>query len=289
MSSPLVVDAKPRSVGNLTVARAIPTITRRHVGPFVFLDHMGPAELPPGVGFDVAPHPHIGLSTVTYLFEGRELHRDSLGSVQLIEPGAINLMTAGAGIVHSERSIDADRAAGARLHGAQLWLALPLADEDGPASFAHFPAEQLPTIAGDAVTARVLMGRAFGVESPVRHPSSPWLVDVAITREGEVAVLDDAPERAIFVVGGAIEVDREAHGENQLLVLEPGLTIVRASGPARLLLLGGPPLDAPRFIDWNFVSSSRERIEAAKARWRRREFPPVPGDDGYVPLPEAHR
>ncbi len=289
MSVDVVVTAKPRPLGNLTVARALPTLARRHVGPFVFLDHMGPAEFPPGVGFDVAPHPHIGLSTVTYLFEGRSLHRDSLGSVQTIDAGAINLMTAGAGIVHSERSLDADRANGSRMHGAQLWLGLPLADEDGPASFAHFPAEKLPTIAGDHVTVRVLMGRAFGVESPVVHPSNPWLVDVAVTSEAELAIPDDAPERAVFVIGGSIELDGETHGENELLVLTPGSTVLRASGPARLLLLGGAPLDGPRFLDWNFVASSRERIEAAKERWRAHEFPAVPGDDGYVPLPETPR
>jgi hypothetical protein len=289
MSVEVVVHARPMPVGNVTVARAMPTLARRVVGPFVFLDHMMPAVFAPGDGMEIAPHPHIGLSTVTYLFEGEVVHRDSLGTVQPIRPGELNVMTAGRGIAHSERLAPERRAQAQAFSGVQLWIGLPAADEELPPTFEHRAADELPGREGDGVRLRVLLGEAFGLASPVVHASRPWLVDVAL--DGAALTLPPGPEqRALFICSGALELDGQTYQAEHLLVLTPGTTVeVRSPGQTRLILLGGPPLDGPRFMDWNFVSSSKERIEAAKAAWRAHAFPPVPGDDGYIPLPEPRR
>ncbi len=296
-----IIEARARPVGNFQVARMLPVMQRRHLGPWVFVDHMGPVSFPPGDGLDVPPHPHIGLSTVTYLFEGEALHRDSLGSVQLITPGAINLMTAGKGIVHSERTRPERRAAGGTMHGAQLWLGLPLAHEEGEPRFEHFSAGSLPEIAREGLRARVLLGELLGARSPIAHPANPLFVDLQL-EPGATLALDAAPEgheRALVVIEGAVAVlggagplasggepAREPAGgdsshENQMLVLKSSVPVeLRAEKHSRLLLLGGPPLvGAERFIDWNFVSSSKARIAQAKQDWIERRFPLVPGDE----------
>jgi len=295
----LVIEARARPVGNVSVARLIPVAQRRHLGPFVFLDHLGPVSFAPGGGFDVAPHPHIGLSTVTYLFKGEALHRDSLGSVQLIRPGELNLMTAGRGVVHSERSEPAWRARGGTLHAAQLWLGLPREHEEDQPSFEHHAAEALPSVQLRGATVRVLMGQAYGERSPVRHPARPLLLELEVEAGASLALPLDRPagqeeargalpgEHALFIVEGAISIGAARFERNRLLVFNASVpVVVSADQHSRCLLLGGPRLDGERFIDWNFVSSSKERSARAKAEWRAQSFPRVPGDeDEFIPLP----
>jgi redox-sensitive bicupin YhaK (pirin superfamily) len=284
----LVIAGRPRGVGTLTVARLLPAPRRRMVGPFVFLDHMGPVVLDPGVGFDVRPHPHIGLSTVTYLFAGENVHRDSLGNTQVNRPGDINLMTAGRGIVHSERADPAFRAAGGAMHGVQIWLALPDAHEDDAPSFEHHPQSTLPAIAPAVdVRGRVLFGEAYGARSPIRHPSAPLLVDLELSAGATVELSDNAAERAIFVIEGELGLGAERLEPNQLAVLCAGRpAALSATTASRVLLLGGAPL-GPRLIEWNFVASSRERIDRARDAWKARKFPTIPGDDQeFIPWPD---
>lgn len=284
----LVMKTKPRDIGGFTVGRLLPTVQRRSVGPFLFLDLMGPVVNAPGVGMDVKPHPHIGLSTVTYLFAGENIHRDSLGSVQRIVPGDLNLMTAGCGVVHSERIDPEHRAAGGPFHGVQIWLGLPEQDEEGEPWFHHHPADTLPAIApADGVRGRVLLGEAFSARSPALHPSQPLLLDVQLESGACFDLPHEGIEAAVFVIEGSIRFGDLEVAREQLAVLRPERTArVTASSPARLLLLGGPPL-GPRYMDWNFVSSSRARIEQAKQGWRDQTFPKIPGDDQeFVPLPE---
>lgn len=285
----LVIEARARPVGNVQVARVLPVAQRRQVGPFVFLDHMGPVSFAPGNGIDVAPHPHIGLSTVTYLFEGEILHRDSLGSVQLIRPGEVNLMTAGRGVVHSERSEQAWRASGGTLHAAQLWLGLPLAHEEEAPSFEHRSSQALPLVSLPGAQVRVLLGAVFGARSPTIHPADPLLLDVQL-EAGASLELPPGEQRALCAIEGELAVGAQTCARDQMLVFKPSVpAIVKANQHSRFLLLGGPPLDGPRLIDWNFVSSSKERIEEAKANWRARAFPLVPGDEiEFVPLHENH-
>lgn len=287
----LVIEGRPRDLGNnMVVARILPAAKRRMVGPFIFLDHMGPVTLPPGAGFDVRPHPHIGLSTVTYFLSGENVHRDSLGTVQTNRPLDVNLMTAGRGVVHSERADPAFREAGGMMHGVQIWLALPDAHEDDEPSFEHHPAGTLPAIAPvDGVRGRVLIGTAFGATSPIRHPSAPLLVDLELAAGGRVAIPDGEPERGVFVIDGAIEVAGHACVVNQLAVLAPGPLELCAVAASRVMLIGGPPVGS-RVIDWNFVASSRERLEQARELWNRQAFPKIPTDhDDYVPYPELRR
>jgi len=216
----LRVEGRPRDVGTITVARLLPSPKRRMVGPFIFFDHMGPVVLPPGVGFDIRPHPHIGLSTVTYFFAGENTHRDSLGTVQVNRPGDVNLMTAGRGIVHSERADPAFRATGGTMHGVQIWLALPDAHEDDDPSFEHHPETALPAIApAPGARGRVLIGSAFGARSPILHPSDPLLVDLALAPGTSIEIAADVTERALFVVDGELEIGNERLGTNQLAVL----------------------------------------------------------------------
>jgi redox-sensitive bicupin YhaK (pirin superfamily) len=287
----LVIQGRPRDVGTITVARVLPAPKRRMVGPFVFLDHMGPVLLAPGVGFDVRPHPHIGLSTVTYFLQGENVHRDSLGTVQVNRPGDINLMTAGRGVVHSERADPEFRAAGGRMHGIQMWLALPTEHEDDAPSFEHHPEATLPAIVpADGVCGRVLIGTAFGATSPIQHPSEPWLVDLALDAGASVEIPAEVADRGVFVIEGEVELGEELLGIDQLAVLCSGAPVrIATSVPTRLLLVGGPPL-GPRLIEWNFVASSRDRIDRAREAWRAQTFPKIPSDDQeYIPLPEDHR
>jgi redox-sensitive bicupin YhaK (pirin superfamily) len=284
----LRIEGRPRDVGTITVARLLPSPKRRMVGPFIFLDHMGPVVLPPGVGFDIRPHPHIGLSTVTYFFAGENTHRDSLGTVQVNRPGDVNLMTAGRGIVHSERADPAFRATGGTMHGVQIWLALPDAHEDDDPSFAHHPEASLPGIAPvPGARGRVLIGAAFGARSPITHPSDPLLVDLALAPGTAIEIAADVPERALFVVEGELEIGDERLGTNQLGVLcADGTVRVRATAASRVVWIGGSPL-GPRFIEWNFVSSTREKIERARDAWKAREFPVIPTDaEEFIPFPD---
>jgi redox-sensitive bicupin YhaK (pirin superfamily) len=282
----LLIEARARSLGEFDVRRVLPVAKRRMVGPFIFFDHMGPASFAPGQGIAVRPHPHIGIATITYLFEGRIMHRDSLGFVQPIDPGAVNLMTAGRGIVHSERA--PDPTAPSRLHGIQSWTALPLDLEETAPAFVHYPAAALPQIAGDGFTARVIMGRALGAESPVQT-ASPTLYLEAVVRRGARFALpgEPQPEQALYVVEGAVDVDGTHIGEGTMAVLRAGVPLAAtATADSRVMILGGAPV-GERHIWWNFVSSSKARIEQAKGDWRDGRFGKVPGDDEFIPLPET--
>jgi redox-sensitive bicupin YhaK (pirin superfamily) len=288
----LVIAPRLRDLGGFTVRRILPYAKRRMVGPFIFLDEMGPVELPAGGGLDVPPHPHIGLATVTYLFGGEILHRDSLGSVQPIRPGAVNWMTAGRGIVHSERSDAAQRDRARPLHGLQSWVALPLAQEEAEPAFSHHAAGDLPVIEREGVRLKLIAGRAYGERAPVPVFSDLFYVDAALESGAVLALPADHDERAFYVVSGAVAFDGGRYEAGSLVVVRPGAVArLEAGGPARVMLLGGAPLEGPgerrRHIWWNFVASDPARIERAKADWREGRFPKVPGDDDFVPLPEV--
>ncbi|WP_027868115.1 pirin family protein [Massilia alkalitolerans] len=272
--------------GGFTVRRILPAAARQSIGPFLFFDHMGPVEAQPGARHDVRPHPHIGLATVTYLFEGAIMHRDSLGTEQRIEPGAINWMTAGSGIVHSERTPEdlLDRVR--RTHGLQLWAALPREHEEAPAAFSHTPANQIPEVEFEGATVRVLVGTAFGRTSPVPTFSTTLYLDVQLAPGASIDLGGLPEESAVYAPMGAIEVDGEAIPANTMAMVEPGMPVrVSSSAGARFVLIGGEPLDGRRYIFWNFVSSSRERIEQAARDWEANAFVPVPGDEERIPLP----
>jgi redox-sensitive bicupin YhaK (pirin superfamily) len=272
--------------GGFVVRRFLPSLNRRSVGPFIFFDHFGPVMAPPGVDHDVRPHPHIGLATVTYLFEGAMMHRDSLGNEQLIEPGAINWMTAGRGIVHSERRPETWRDKTYAIHGLQLWTALPLAHEEDDPAFVHTPAEAIPQLALDGAQVRVLAGAAFGASSPVAAFSQTLYLDVMLEAGAKFELPPLAEERAIFSVLGDIDVQQERLPVRTMVVLEPGTTMtVSSPEPARLVVIGGEPLDAPRHMWWNFVSSRKDRIIQASADWEAQRMGRVPGDDEFIPLP----
>ncbi|KVT72903.1 pirin [Burkholderia ubonensis] len=276
-----------RDIGNLQVRRTLPALAARLVGPFIFFDHMGPATLPPGTGLDVRPHPHIGLATVTYLFEGAILHRDSLGSLQEIVPGDVNWMTAGRGIVHSERTPDALRERGHTVHGIQTWVALPLAHETDAPSFEHHEAAALPKLNDDGVSLTVIAGDAFGLRSPVTTFSRTLYVAAEFADGGRLVLDASHEERAIYLVDGDLAIDGTPLDPAQMAVLAPGATVTLTSGAgARAMLLGGDRLDGERFIDWNFVASSRDAIERAKQAWTRQEMGKVPGETEWIPLPE---
>jgi redox-sensitive bicupin YhaK (pirin superfamily) len=280
-----LLHAKVSDLGDFEVLRALPAAARRSVGPFVFVDHFGPVQLPAGRGMDVRPHPHIGLATVTYLFEGEIVHRDSLGFVQPIRPGDINWMTAGRGIVHSERSPVDERARGARLFGMQIWVALPEAQEEAEPSFVHYAAATLPRLALPGVGAHVLIGQAFDARSPVVTASPTLYCALQFDDGARLAVPADDEERALYVVAGAIDVDGERVERGMLAVLTPGaVPNAVADGKATVMLLGGAPL-GPRFVWWNFVSSRRERIEQAKADWSAQRMGSIEGETEFIPLP----
>jgi hypothetical protein len=284
-----IIQGNPRDLGDgFHVSRMLPQAERRAVGPFVFFDYFGPVDFPPGKGVDVRPHPHIGLATVTYLFEGSQMHRDTLGSVQEIRPGAVNWMTAGRGIAHSERTGPEVRAAGHRLHGIQSWIGLPQADEEAEPGFQHVAAGELPTLARDGVTLHLITGRAYGLASPVRVFSDIFYVDAKLAPGASLQVTDEHIERAVFVVEGAVHIGSDSHGRGTMVVLDPDeRATVSARQAARVMLLGGAPLDGPRHLWWNFVSSSKDRIERAKADWKAGRFGKIPGDDKeFIPLPD---
>jgi redox-sensitive bicupin YhaK (pirin superfamily) len=279
---------RARDLGDgFVVARLLPFAGRRMIGPFIFLDAMGPASFAAGHGLDVRPHPHIGLATVTYLFAGEILHRDSLGNVQPIRPGEVNWMTAGSGIAHSERSDAARRQKPSTLHGIQSWVALPRRDEETAPGFSHHPRVSLPRIEGEGKSVRLIAGSFGARRSPVEVFSPMLYADVTLAPAARLAVPAEHEERAAYLVEGAVTIAGEGHAAGQLLVFRPRAEIVIAAPRgARLMLLGGEPMDGPRHIWWNFVSSSKERIEAAKADWKAGRFPPVAGDGEVVALPE---
>jgi redox-sensitive bicupin YhaK (pirin superfamily) len=283
----LVVVPRVRDLGGFSVRRALPHGKRQMVGPFIFFDQMGPVQFMAGQGMDVRPHPHIGLATVTYLFDGRIMHRDSEGNSQEIVPGAMNLMTAGRGIAHSERTPDGPRHSGQKMLGIQSWIALPEAHEETAPSFQHFEAEVLPVVADAGVRARIIAGRAFGAEAPVESLSNWFYVEVVLEAGAGVPLDPDYEERAIYIVDGEIEIAGERFEGPRLLIFRPGDRIaVRAVQAARLLLLGGTALEGPRYIWWNFVSSRKERIDQAKEDWKTGRFAPVPDETEFIPLPE---
>lgn len=274
-----------KDLGEFTVRRSLPHAQQPMVGPWIFFDHMGPAEFPAGKGVNVRPHPHIHLATVSYLFEGEILHRDSLGSLQAIRPGDLNLMVAGRGIVHSERERPEVTASVHRLHGLQLWLALPEAHESTEPEFLHYPEADIPRATVDGVPVRVMMGSAYGVTSPVKTFAETLYIEATLTT-GQTLTMPDTPERALYVAEGGVQIAGEPVAAHEMAVLRPGAEVtVEATADSRVALVGGAPL-GKRFIEWNFVSSRREAIDEAKANWAAGRFPKVPGDEEeFIPYP----
>lgn len=277
------------------VRRALPSAHRRMIGPFIFFDHMGPAAFDAGHGFDVRPHPHIGLSTVTYLIDGEITHRDNTGIVESVRPGDVNWMTAGSGIVHSERTPPKERATGGALFGIQAWVALPTQHEEIAPSFVHHPVSEIPTVEANGVCLTLIAGATDGLTSPVKTHSDMVYADIILTNGGTYRVKPNFEDRAIYVLSGELEVANQTGilGPGELVILKPGAEVVisaKRNRSARLMLIGGEPFPEQRHIYWNFVSSSAERIEQAKEDWRERRFPGVPGEDEFIPLPdEAYR
>jgi redox-sensitive bicupin YhaK (pirin superfamily) len=282
-----VLHPDKRDLGEFTVSRLLPSKRRPRVGPFVFFDYIGPADFPPGKGVNVRSHPHIGLATITYLFEGEILHRDNLGYVQTIRPGAVNWMTAGKGIVHSEKVTDEVLASGQRLHGIQTWVALPLEYEETDPRFEHYPADAIPAVESDGASLRVVIGSAYGATSPVTSESEIVYVEARLAAGTELE-LPETDELAVFVVEGDCTVGGETAPPGTLAVLADGTSAkLRAATDTHLMLCGGGTLEGPRIVWWNLVNSSRERIEQAKRDWREGRFPPVPGETDFIPLPDS--
>lgn len=283
----VVLSGHVRDVDGFSALRVLPALTRKHLGPFVFFDHLGPSSLPAGRGLDVRPHPHIGLATVTYVIEGEIVHRDSLGFEQAIRPGAVNWMTSGGGIVHSERTSAEQRAAESNLHVAQLWVALPQTHEEMAPEFHHHPADTLPEFELDGATVRVLAGTAYGRVSPVRIFSPLFYAEADMPAGSTLRLPEEHEERGVYVLSGALSHASEPLGLRSLAIFKPGgAPAVRAEVDSRILLLGGAPPDGPRHVEWNFVSSSLERIARAKRDWQAGNFPKVPGDAvEFIPLP----
>ncbi len=287
MSEFLVIEPRTRDLGGFEVRRILPSASRRMVGPFIFFDHLGPTAFGPGKGIDVRPHPHIGLATVTYLFEGELLHRDSLGCVQPIRPGDVNWMTAGRGIVHSERTGPDERARASRLHGIQSWVALPATAEEGAPSFRHHPAASLPLLQRDGVELRLIAGAAYGARAPVETYSDLFYLEARMPAGSSLTLPGDHAERAFYPVAGALTWGASRYGAERMVVVPAGDDVtLEAEESARVMLLGGAPLEGPRHIWWNFVASSPRRIEKAKADWTARRFAEVPGETEFIPLPE---
>lgn len=282
----IVITPNSRDLEGFSVRRALPAIERRAVGPFVFFDHMGPSEFGSDDGLAVRPHPHIGLSTLTYLYEGAIVHRDSLGFKQLIRPGAVNWMTAGRGIVHSERSPDQSGSDPRKLMGLQVWAALPKEQEQCAASFTHYSSSSVPELEADGARVRVIAGECFGLHAKLTAPSPLFFIDVLLESNSQLLLEVDYTERAFYVVNGSVEVDAQCYQTGQMAVLKPGSEVVfNSKTGASLAVIGGEPLDGPRHMWWNFVASDRALIEQAKADWQAGRFGHVPGDSEFVPLP----
>jgi redox-sensitive bicupin YhaK (pirin superfamily) len=284
----LVLAARPRDLGGFAVRRTLPSAQRRLVGPFIFWDHLGPVAFEPGKGMDVRPHPHIGLATVTYLFEGELVHKDTLGSDQSIQPGAVNWMSAGRGIAHSERTGSDVRSRGSRAHGIQSWVALPLDCEESQPHFEHHAAKAIPETSREGVHLRILAGTAYGLKAPARIASPTLYVEAIMPAGARLVLPEEHEERAAYVVDGQAECAGAVIEEADMAVVAP-LTeaVLTARRPSRIMLLGGARLEGPRHIWWNFVSSSEKRIERAKADWSQGAFGRIPGDSvEFIPLPE---
>ncbi|MBO9452847.1 pirin family protein [Tropicibacter sp. R16_0] len=289
-----VIVPRARDLGGFEVRRALPAPKRQMVGPFIFFDQMGPVEFLTGQGIDVRPHPHIGLATVTYLYKGKLHHRDSLGTDQWIEPGAVNWMVAGHGVTHSERTDEEARKSPLSMFGLQTWVALPDELEDTPASFEHVGAAELPELTGEGKTVRLILGDAYGERAPVKTPSEMFYADAVLDPGAAIPMPDNHEDRGLYVVGGSVSIAGQEFEAGQMVVFRPGDRISAKAGPngARLMLLGGATMNGPRHIWWNFVASSKERIEAAKEAWRAGDwmhgrFQLPPGDDQeFTPLPE---
>ena len=283
----IVVEPSSKDLGGFRVRRALPSIKKRMVGPFVFLDHMGPARFEAGEGIDVRPHPHIGLATLTYLVAGSLFHRDTLGSAQDIVPGDVNWMTAGRGIAHSERTSPASRRVGREMTGVQSWIALPKIFEETNPAFFHHAGASLPLLTDRGIVVRVIAGNAYGENSPVQVFSGTLYADASLEAGAVLPLPQEHAERSVYILEGAIEIAGEEFAEHRLLIFRPGDPIsIRAMTPARIIIAGGEPLDGDRHIWWNFVSSSKDRIEQAKSDWKAGRFGLVPGDDQeFIPLP----
>ncbi len=282
----MAILAPSKDLGGFEVRRALPTAKRRLVGPFIFLDQMGPSVLAPGTGVDVRPHPHIGLSTLTYLFDGAMMHRDSLGIVQKIKPGEVNFMMAGRGIVHSERSPLEDRPDGPRLYGLQAWVASPSENEEDAPAFVHHSGDEQPVVHDTGARVRVIAGTMLGATAPLKTLSPTIFADVALAAGAAVPLDDTYEERAVYVLKGEVAIAGQTFGPGQLLVFRPGDRIsIRATEDTRLAIIGGDALDGKRYIWWNFVSSRQDRIEQAKHEWATAKFDIVPGETEFIPLP----
>lgn len=284
----LIISPRKRDIGSLEVRRALPYAKRRTVGPFIFFDHMGPAKFAPGQGIDVRPHPHIGLATVTFLFDGEIHHRDSLGFHQPIQPGDVNWMTAGRGIAHSERTGPEARATGQTLHGIQTWIALPKGHEETEPAFYHHPKDTLPTISRDGANLSLIAGNAYGETSPVKVFSPMFYLGGSLEAGADFAITDDHEERSVYLVDGTASVDGQILEEGQMAVLRPGKPAsVRTDAGARIMLAGGAPLDGKRLIWWNLVASDQSLIDRAKREWKNGDFAKVRDDEEeYIQLPE---
>ena len=283
-----LLKAHTKDLGDgFTVRRLLPAATRKMIGPFIFFDHMGPVRFEPGRAIDVRPHPHIGLTTVTYLFEGAIMHRDSLGFKQRIAPGDVNWMTAGHGIVHSERGPDDERGKARGLHGIQTWIALPVADERTDPAFAHHPAATLPVKQWPKAELRLIAGSGWGLQAPVKTFSPMFYAAITTSDAAQFDLPPEHAERAIYVVGGEVSIDGTTIAPHTVAVVEPGVPVtVSAASAARIMAFGGAAMDGDRFISWNFVASSRELLDNARSRWREQRFPGVPGETEFIPLPE---
>lgn len=286
MTAIKLLRGRERDIG-FTVRRLLPTLEVPAVGPFVFLDHMGPARFPAGSrDGDVRPHPHIGLATVTFLYSGALMHRDSLGVVQRIEPGAVNWMSAGRGVVHSERIPQDVRAHAHAVEGIQMWLALPQGEEQAEPSFRHYPADTLPAMKTAYSTLQVLIGTVNALTSPVTTPAPTLFADLSLSTDGECQLSADYAERALYVAQGDVQLGDTTVAAGTLAILPAGAVSLRSGRGARMMLLGGAPLDGKRFLWWNFVASDKALIEQAKRRWQNDQFPAVPGESERIPLPE---
>jgi redox-sensitive bicupin YhaK (pirin superfamily) len=281
-----IIQPRDKDLGGFSVRRVLPSSQQKMVGPWVFFDHMGPAHFPAGEGINVRPHPHVNIATVTYLFEGEILHRDSVGSHQAIRPGDLNLMVSGSGIVHSERERPEVRDVPHSLHGLQLWLALPAEQEEIDAAFYHYPDTSIPAVVVDGVNVRVMMGTAYGVSSPVKVFADTLYVEADL-KAGQTLLLPDAEERALYIAKGAVKAQDTAIAEHAMAVFSAASGVsITATEDARIAIIGGEKMP-PRFIEWNFVSSRKQRIEQAKQDWREGRFATVPGDEEeFIPLPE---
>lgn len=285
----LTIETRERDLGGFSVRRILPFAKRRMVGPFIFLDHIGPAEFATGQGIDVRPHPHIGLATVTYLFAGEIFHRDTLGNAQEISPGAVNWMTAGRGIAHSERTSAEERAHTHSIHGLQSWVALPKEYEEKAPDFYHHAAHTLPEFTLGDASLKLICGRAYGHEAPVTTYSPLFYVEATLPAGGQLTLPKEYKERALYLVKGALRIGNTSVSPAQMTVFSPGETItVEAKEASHFMLLGGDPFPEQRFIWWNFVSSSEERLVQAKEDWVNGRFGKIPGDEKeFIPLPEA--